>query len=195
MPVKPYTIALRGMYYGRLGPDAEDRVLARALSRLSGARPRVRPVLVRVERVRRRHGRIVPGVRSSDWQPGGRRQRRAAVPDLGRLRRRPVLRTAPDRGRVLHRRRRRVGPEPARRHTAGRQQARRQRRRRRSASTCSTSPSPRSTSSVRSIDRRAGGCGSSSSGLGSRSWLKAQGSGSGKSTSTDSKILPSLERA
>ncbi len=24
MPVRPYTIALRGMYYGRLGPDAED---------------------------------------------------------------------------------------------------------------------------------------------------------------------------
>jgi outer membrane protein assembly factor BamA len=27
MPVKPYTIALRGMYYGRLGPDAENEML------------------------------------------------------------------------------------------------------------------------------------------------------------------------
>ena len=27
MPVRPYTIALRGMYYGRLGDDAEDEML------------------------------------------------------------------------------------------------------------------------------------------------------------------------
>jgi outer membrane protein assembly factor BamA len=27
MPVRPYTIALRGMYYGRLGDDAEDQML------------------------------------------------------------------------------------------------------------------------------------------------------------------------
>jgi Tol biopolymer transport system component len=27
MPVRPYTIALRGMYYGRVGPDAEDGLL------------------------------------------------------------------------------------------------------------------------------------------------------------------------
>ena len=51
-----------------------------------------------------------PGVRSPDRQPRRGRQRGAAVPDLGRVRRRSVLRTAADRGRVLHRRRRRVGP-------------------------------------------------------------------------------------
>ena len=130
MPIKPYTIALRGMYYGRLGEDAEDGQLPALFLGYPGLVRGYDQVLVRVAGVRRRCRRLLPGLRSSGWQPRRDRQRRSAVSDLGRIRRRPVLRTAANRRRILHRRRSGVGPEPARRHPTRRQQAGRERRRR-----------------------------------------------------------------
>ena len=131
MPVRPYTIALRGMYYGRLGDDAEDEMLPALYLGYPGLVRGYDQVLFRVERVRRRqHGRVVPCLRPPHRQPCRHCQRRAAIPHLGRIRRHPVLRTAPDRGRVLCGCRRGLGPEPPRRHAARRPRARREPRRR-----------------------------------------------------------------
>ena len=98
----------------------------------------------------------------------------AAIPPLGRLRREPFYGPLPDRGRVLCRRRRRLGARasvPARRRATTRRSSALARP---FASTCSTSRWPKSTSSSRSIVRRAAGCGSSSSGRDSRRKLEAR---------------------
>ncbi len=168
MPIRPYTIALRGMYYGRLGADGENEMLPTLYLGYPGLVRGYDQYSFEVERVRRRHRRVVPGLRSADWQPGRDRQRRAAIPHLGRLQQEPVLRTAP-------RSRARSLPTPASPGARASAPARRRATRRRSsasappfASTSSTSRWPRSTSSSRSTARRAAGCGSSSSGRDSR---------------------------
>ena len=87
------------------GPTPAD-----AVSRLSRTGSRLRAGIVRVRRVRRAAQRIVPGVRSAERKPRGRRERGAAVPAVGRIRRQRLLRSHPGRARGVLRRRRRLGP-------------------------------------------------------------------------------------
>ena len=65
MPVRPFTIALRGMYYGRFGPDAENPLLTPVFL---GYAELVRGYdyrLVPRRGVRRSHRRVLPGVRQA----------------------------------------------------------------------------------------------------------------------------------
>ena len=55
MPVRPYTIALRGMYYGRVGEDAEDGMLPALFLGYPGLVRGYDQYLLRGGRVRRRH--------------------------------------------------------------------------------------------------------------------------------------------
>ncbi len=181
MPVRPYTIALRGMYYGRLGDDAEDGRLPALFLGYPG--------LVRgYDQYSFESSECVGGSRigscpAFDRLIGSRvadRQRRAALPGVGRLRRRPVLRSAADRRRVLRRRRRGVGPQRPRRASLPRRQpAGRERRRRGSRQRASASRLRRSTTSGRSTGPARGWLWQFSSGRDSESGsgLKAQGSG------------------
>ena len=89
MPVKPYTFALRGLYFGRFGADSEMSDCRRSTSVAAWCPVRLR--IVRGGRVRRPDQRILPGIRSTHWQPRRGRERRVPFPALGLVQPRSLL--------------------------------------------------------------------------------------------------------
>ena len=112
MPVRPFTVALRGMYYGRFGRDAENPLLTPVFLGY--------PELVRgydygsfrAEEcgitTRRSRARCSTSCSDRGWSW---RTLELRFPLWGRVRRRQLLRPAAGGARRVHRRRRRLGPE------------------------------------------------------------------------------------
>ena len=130
MPVKPYTFALRGLYFGRFGADSEDERLPTLYLGYPGLVRGYDSGSFEAGECGAQINGSCPAIRSTHWQPRRSRERRVPFPALGLVQPRSLLWAATNRGRRFRRYRGRMES----RHIAvvhRRSQTRLERRRRR----------------------------------------------------------------